>query len=82
MTRKFLYGSSGCTAHREMRTEGVSQDVRAVLDVRSSPDTTHYSLNHLLRQRVAVGIAQHAFTPQVACCRKRVGQSLGEWHEP
>src|SRR5262245_33515737 len=65
MASEFLNGSRWRSSHREMRTERVPKNVHAVFDVRSACDTTHYSLNDLLRQRIVVHIAQDTFAAQV-----------------
>jgi hypothetical protein len=51
VSSQFLDGSRGRSAHRQMRTERVSEDMDTRLNVRSPPRTAHHHLDDFLRER-------------------------------
>jgi hypothetical protein len=63
---EFLDRHDACAAHRQVRTEAVSQDVNPPL-VRAYPSRRAWRtvLHDLTRERLAVFLARHSWTPQV-----------------
>jgi len=59
MAGEFLNRPSRSAAHREVRTERVPKDMQSRPHVRSSRDASHHHLNHFLRERLALVIAEH-----------------------
>jgi hypothetical protein len=68
--------------HREMRTERVAQDGKSGFHVGSPRDPSHHHLNHFLRQRLALVVAQHSWTTRVSRRLQRGRQALRERHIP
>jgi len=59
------------TLHRQVRAEGVTEDVDAIPDTGAACRSSNEPLHHLLRQRLGVVAAQNAHALQAAVTAER-----------
>ena len=71
MAGELLDGSYGRATHRQVRTEGVPQDVDARLHVRASCRPSQHHLHNLLRKRLWINVRHRRRGIQRSSCRLR-----------
>ena len=81
MPRQVLNRSRRHPSHRQVRTEGVTQNVNAVvLEFGAASGTLHQPLHQPLRQGLTVFSAKHLSRSEMPVVVKRGGQSNRERH--
>ena len=71
MAGELLNGSCGCTAHRQVRTERVPQDMHTLRHLRATGDPSHVGLDHPVGEVSPVRSHEHPSPAQMAMGAQR-----------